>query len=63
MGQKLQDGKKVLQMSQLTPHSKSHPLAKTIHMLQTATIFKGWKVSLLFCQGANFIVFQWSLNI
>ena len=26
MGQKLQDGKKVLEMSQLHPHSKSHPV-------------------------------------
>ena len=30
MGQKLQDGKKVLEMSQLHPHSKSHPV-QTIH--------------------------------
>ena len=26
MGQNLQDGKKVLQMSQLNPHSKSRPV-------------------------------------
>ena len=30
MGQKLQDGKKVLEMSQLHPHSTSHPV-QTIH--------------------------------
>ena len=31
MGQKLQDGKKVLEMSQLRPYSKSHPV-QTIHL-------------------------------
>ena len=30
MGQKLQDGKKVLEMSQLHPHSKTRPV-QTIH--------------------------------
>ena len=30
MGQNLQDGKTVLEMSQIHPHSKSHPV-QTIH--------------------------------
>ena len=37
MGQKLQDGKKVLEMSQLHPHSKSRPV-QTIHPTDLALL-------------------------
>ena len=41
MGQKLQDGKKVLEMSQIHPHSKSH-LVQTIHPTDLG-LLPSWK--------------------
>ena len=41
MSQKLQDGKKVLEMSQLQPHSKSRPV-QTIHPTDLA-LLPSWK--------------------
>ena len=41
MGQKLQDGKKVLEMSQIHPHSKSHPV-QTIHPTDLG-LLPSWK--------------------
>ena len=41
MGQKLQDGKKVLEMSQLRPHSKGHPV-QTIHPTDLG-LLPSWK--------------------
>ena len=41
MGQKLQDGKKVLEMSQLHPHSKSRPV-QTIHPTDLG-LLPSWK--------------------
>ncbi len=41
MGQKLHDGKKVLEMSQLRPHSKSRPV-QTIHPTDLG-LLPSWK--------------------
>ena len=41
MGQKLQDGKKVFEMSQLHPHSKSRPV-QTIHPTDLG-LLPSWK--------------------
>ena len=54
MGQKLQDGKKLLEMSQIHPHSKSHPV-QTIHPTDLG-LLPSWK-SMFGALGTRTIMF------